>query len=371
MFPYLITYCISLSLINLYTKNKHKRGNVTILLALILLAGLAGMRDFNIGADTNLYVVPFFKDTTFFEGDIFKFLEYNEFTYRFETFYACLNYYVASISNNINFYLFIVHLIIIGVTMYAIKISKVNMTFSIFMFLTIYMAFTLNATRQSIALSFCLLAISILITKGKFRWVILSLIAAYGFHHSAIVFVPIILLYKLIEMKTELFNSSITKFLIITTILILLFSFNQLLVYLGGLGIGEEKYIERYGSSDMYGSNIPISIIALTLFNLFIFYSCKRRIIFRNDKVFTLFSEYILILSCLFCGLALISTFAIRINDYFIYLSLLIIPYYLLKSRSKFLLTTTVCFYIFYWIMTIVIYNLNHTYPYESKILGI
>ncbi len=370
MFPYIVVYIFALFLYNL-SNNRKPLSWIYSLLALFLIAGLAGLRDGDVGTDTNLYVIPVFEDAVSFQDNFSNFYSLYALEMGMDWFYLSFNYVIALFSNSINFYLFMSHVLIIGITMLGIKISRVNVTQAMFIFLFAFMAFTLNGARQSMALSFCLLAFAMLREGYKKRWVGFIMVIAIGAHYSSILFIGILLMYKAIEFRKDFFSRNIVKIISILGIILILFSFSMILIYLIDFGIIKEFYIERYGSEDMYGTNIPISIIALTGFNLILFYYCKYKSHKIKDTVFLVFSEYILFLSVLLCGSALISTYAVRINYYFIYLSIIIIPYFLSYAGNKILITIFILFYLFYWILTVVVANLSNTFPYKSNILGI
>lgn len=370
MFPYIFVYSISFILFHVSDRMKYRK-SFPIVLALLLLALLAGLRNETVGTDTSLYVVPIFNDITHYRGNFSLVFSYYSIEQGIEELYLVFNGIVSLISTNTNVFLFALHFLMVGVILIAIRITNVNVTFAMYQYIMVWFATTMNAARQSVALAFCLLAFSMLIQNYKIKWVFIVTIIAYGFHHSALIFIIIFLMYKIICSNPSKFSSIKMKlFYIICGVLGLLF-FNQILVFLTGIGIGEEKYLERYGSSELYGSGLPISVISLTLFNLIMFYLAKRKCGSISNKGFTVFSEYILLISVVLCGSALIATFAIRINLYFIYLSLIILPYYIIGSKNRSLICASVVFYCFYWIMVVMIANLSDTNPYVSKILGI
>lgn len=370
MLPYFLIYSLSFILFHFSDKLKHRKG-LPLVLALLLLALLAGLRNETVGTDTNLYAVPMFNDIAQYRGNFSLLFSYYSLEQGIEELYIVFNYIVSLISTNANFYLFALHFLLVGVILIAVRVANVNVTFAMYQYIMVWFASTLNAARQSVALAFCLLAFSMLIQRYKNRWIIIVMIIAYGFHHSAIIFVIIILIYKIICSNPSIFSSVKMKFVYIICGLVCLLFFNQILVFLTGIGFGEEKYLERYGSSELYGSGLPISVLSLTIFNLGIFYLAKRKCRNNYNKGFAVFSEYILLISVVLCGSALISTFAIRINSYFIYLSVIILPYFIFKCKSRLLIRTSVMFYLFYWIMVVVVANLSDTNPYVSRILGI
>lgn len=213
------------------------------------------------------------------------------------------------------------------------------------------------------ALCMCMPCMAYMIRKN-YVMTALTFFLAFSFHHSALLFLSILLLYYFVFKNPKIFNRKVTKLVVVIGIVIILASFNSVLQSLVGFGL-DSKYVDRYGSSKEYGSNVPISLFALNLFNLIIF-----KIIAAKDKGsrYYIFGEYIMIISFLLCFSGLISTFAVRVGTYFLFVNLLILTHYL-PSSKRIWKVSIAGFYIFYWIMTVIVANLGDTYPYQSQIL--
>ena len=141
--------------------------------------------------------------------------------------------------------------------------------------------------------------------------------------------------------------------------------FVELLQLAIDLGLAKTEYMERYGESDKYGSGAPLSLFALTIFNYVMFMRLVNHV---KTTPFLLFSKYVTMISVLLCFAGFVSTFATRIDHYFIMTSIVCIVYalQLRKYRYKW---AFIGFYTFYWLMVVVVANLGDTYPYQSKIL--
>lgn len=370
MLPYIITYIFSLFCFRQYDKS-YGHNKMFLYIGVLALALLAGCRNLTIGSDTQGYVQSTFEAAVEYKKDfvgLYTLLVYSH--GGFEELYILLNYIVAQFTDNINVYLFVSHLIIIAIMALAIKKIGINMTWAMFIFLMGFMSGTLNAARQSLAISFCYLAFALLITGSKTRWVLLTNFIAIGFHHSAFIFLVPVIGYKLVIKDYNVFCKKKIKILCVLGCVSFIWFFSEILSSVTDWGILDKKYVDRYGNSDMYGSNIPVSLIALTTFNLFAFYYSRKEQRKRN-YIFFIYTEYILLMAFLLCFVALISTYAVRINDYFICLCVVFTTYITCQSKKNILKVATAVFYFFYWIMIVGIANLGDTAPYTSKILGI
>lgn len=361
MFPYLIVF--ALSLLSLYLASLSNKVIIKCffdVIAILLPALLAGLRDPIIGTDTGGYPVYTY-DFVSHANSLSQAITWND---SVEGAYSFICYFATHIFNSFNFFLFVVSLITLIGIFWGSVASKENKVWLFFLFFFMYYNTSLNAQRQAMALAMCLPCIAYT-SRKKYVLAALIFVLAYSLHHSAILFASAIALYYFIERMPKTFNKTITKLLLIIAIVGILASFNAILTSLVGFGL-EDKYVERYGSSDEYGSNVPISIFALNAFNFIVY-----RFITQNSTKDTIriFGDYTMIIGFMLCFAGLISIFAVRIDAYFMFINMLILTHYLPKAKL-FWKASTVGFYIFYWIMVVVVANLGDTYPYSSFILS-
>lgn len=362
MFPYLIVFAISL--LSFYLASQAKNKVIIFILYFIAIsvpALLAGLRDSTIGTDTGGYPL-----ITYLYVSGMKTLK-SAFMWNdgnVENAYIFICYYVTHFLNNFNFFLTIISLITILGLFWGTIISKENKVWLFFLFFFMYFNTSLNAERQAMALCMCMPCMAYMIRKNYVMTAV-TFFLAFSFHHSAFLFLSILLLYYLIFKKPKIFNRRVTKLVIIIGVVIILVSFNSVLQSMVGFGL-DSKYVNRYGNSEEYGSNIPISLFAINIFNLIIF-----KIIAAKDKGsrYYTFGEYMMIISLLLCFSGLISTFTVRVAAYFMFINILILTHYLPNSK-KIWQVFTAGFYIFYWFMIVVVANLSDSYPYSSQILG-
>lgn len=359
---YLFVFSLSLFLLN---ASRYRYGTMKwlcVVVALLIPALLAGFRDSTIGTDTIGYPSSVFYAASHSRSLAAAFA-WNGGTV--ENLYVTIAYFCTHVMNDFNFFLTVVSLITIGLVYGGVRVTKVNPAWLFLLFFLYYYNASLNAQRQAMALAGCLPCIGYAMQKNL-RMTLVFFVLCYCLHHSALLFGGILFLYWLVLKHPAEFAKKKTFVLVVLAIVLVMVSFNMLLSYLGSFGIGEEKYITRYGSSDEYGSNVPISLLALNGFNMFVFWKMTKHC--GKGNVISLFGRYMTVMAFLLCFLGLISTFAVRICDYFTFVNILLIAAFVPAVR-KFWKYSVVAFYLFYFVMTIMVANLGYTYPYSSKIL--
>ncbi len=341
-----------------------------MMLASFVIAFIAGVRNPLIGTDTMLYVFPFFNVVHLY--DSFSAL------YKFEKdwidveyLYVVWNYAIATLTNKFELFLCMTHALMYGSFFLAAYIQRKKIILWLFVFIFCFCFFreSLNTMRQSIALGFCLIAFSYLI-NDKLKSSLLWIAIAYGFHHTAFIFLVVCLLWLVSKKYWKILNKRKMKIILVGLMFVFLESLALVVNTAESIGIVDDRYGARYLTEDVYGTNLPISLLALNIVNLIVFYTIKKRN--KAFGIYICFFEYILIISLLFCFSGLISTFAVRMGSYFLYLSLIIFPFmYQTYVSSKLVKSFHMTFLVIYWIMTVIIANLGHTYPYSSLFLGI
>ena len=233
------------------------------------------------------------------------------------------------------------------------------------LFYFMFFAESLNAARQFLAIPFCLLSL-VELRRNNILSCVLFMFVAYGFHHSSLFFLIIFLLYYLCVHHYNLMKRRSTLVVVIITIVTSIIFFSQIMISLVGLGLADIKYLSRYASGEMYGTNMPMSLFAINGFNFMMLIWAMGKV--RKNR-FIVFSLYVMLLGLLFCFTGLISTFTVRLCFYFMAVSLICLAY-LIKKSSYIFSIVVYSFYVFYWFMVVVFANLGNTYPYKSKILS-
>ena len=203
--------------------------------------------------------------------------------------------------------------------------------------------------------------------QKKYKKAIFCLLIAFLFHKSSLLFVVIWMLYYLCDKHFKMMSKKKVFLLAPISVVLLMSFFIEILEMLVNIGLTEEKYMERYGSDEAYGASFPISLFAINVFNYVMYMFMTKRI---QSSSFVIFSKYILLMGMLLCFTGLISTFAVRMNLYFMMTAIVCIVYALQTCKYRYS-WIFVSFYLFYWVMVVVVANLSDTYPYHSAILGL
>lgn len=362
MYPYLVTFAISVLLFFLGNEFKPIR-NIFYIIALLPPVFLAGLRDVSIGFDTSAYPFDCFSYALHC-NNLWQMLAYD---LDIEGQYKILAYVSAQIAPIFNVHLLITHAVILVSFLYAFKKSNVNVAIAFFFIFMIFYVSSLNIARQFLAMPFCLIALAEYRNR-KYVATALCMLIAIGFHHSALLYILILLLYYLSIHYKQQMNTYKIQLLVTFVIVFCIVFFVEILQLFISMGLADVKYQERYGSDDVYGASVPISMLALTVFNysMFSFFVPER----ARKKTFGVFAQYILLLAFLFCFSGLISTHATRLAIYFTVTSIICMVWAIRRSNILFFISTS-AFYVFYWFMAVVVANLGAAYPYKSAILGI
>ncbi len=358
---YILTFAISVWLLWLGDKTKGAVHSVFIIIGLILPILIAGLRDTTIGTDTGLYPTDVFEFCLSTKSFVLAIASY----IGVEPGYVALAWISTQLSNSFNFFLSLTHAIIICTLLLAYRQFGVNVALAFLFFCLIYFSTSMNATRQFLAMPYCLLGFAKFIHKCN-KIALIAFLLAFLFHRSSLFFLLVVALYCLCERKFMVMRKRKIFVLLTIAVITVLTTFAKLLELAISIGLAKMEYMERYGDSEMYGSGIPLSLFALTIFN---FIMCMRITNKLTITPYILFTRYVMLISVLLCFAGMISTFATRIDHYFIMMGIVCVTYILQLRRYQHK-WTFIGFYFIYWFMVVVVANLGETYPYQSKILN-
>ena len=155
-------------------------------ISIIPASVIAGLRDLNIGQDLMGYGILFFERAKYVKSFIALFddIESKEYGYH------ALNYICSKINNDIHFLLVVMEffkllLVILSVLSFGKFVKNgylILMTYMLFMYCE-----GLSLMRQSLALAICLFSLTFFFKKEYVKYII-TVIVAYLFHNSAIIF---------------------------------------------------------------------------------------------------------------------------------------------------------------------------------------
>lgn len=226
---YLIVFIISL--VATYIAEKlfadKRRSEVSYLIgilfsvfAILLPCFLAQMRDVSVGTDIKGYVLPNYNIARNCKSfTLFYSVEYS----KVELLFSVLIYIGAKIGN-IGVTFFLIEFLTIFPIYYVLykRREKASMTMGMLLFYFLFYNFSFSGMRQSIAMSFMLLAFYMITNDRKLKSLIYAIIAAL-FHSSAILIIPIYILISYIYKSPE---KKRKKFYVIIIIVLYILFFN-------------------------------------------------------------------------------------------------------------------------------------------------
>lgn len=355
---YLFVFFVSVWLLWVASVVKVRYRLALEIIAILPVVLIAGLRDVSIGTDTAGYPNDVFEYCLYTRDFFVTILTYLD----VESGYVALAFFSSMISKDFNVFLTFTHFVILGTLLRAYKRFDLGLPCAFLFFYLIFFSDSLNAARQFLAMPFCLCSLAEFIHEKYFKTVIFFLIAFF-FHFTSLFFLIIILLFYLCDTHFAFMKSKMVYIIYGVIILSGVFLFSEILNLFVKLGFANEMYMDRYGSGDMYGTNIPISLLAINLFN-FIF----TTMLLKKDQItpFLLFAKYIFLTGVLLCFLGQISTFAVRLNLYVMMAEIVCVAF-ILKAHKYKKISIYISFYMFYWVMIVVVANLNDDYPYKSQ----
>lgn len=293
-------------------------GSILAVLPPILIAGL---RDSTVGSDTDLYVVPVFNSIASNGQNLMEFIDSNT---DIEVGYLFLNYVIAQLTDQSFFLLLSIHmLIIIPIYITAMKWRE-HLSPMLFMFI-FYMIFfqeSLSIARQSIALSFSLLAFSLFMEKKYIKSFIFAIVA-FLFHQTAVIALSIPLIFFAVD------RFSIREYYLYyigVTIAVAFFflNFDAILIWLIDGGYIDMKFL-RYTSIDnefspvLGAANFVVKIVIIA-------YIIYVMVSYQLDTLLKFFLV-IAVLDMLFSLCALILQPLDRISLYYRLMACISLPY--------------------------------------------
>jgi len=368
---YLICFTISCLLIWLGENNRKYfiASKMIFLLALIIPAALAGLRDFSIGYDVTLYIKPFFDDVVSspnlnavsrtWDGWI-------------EPGYRWLNFIVAQFTNDVHWFFFWIMFLqniftFLGLYTYR---NKLPIWFGMLCYYGLFFNPSLCFAREGFAMSMMFFAFRYLLNKSYIKYALWALVGCF-FHKSVIsafLFIPL-------HIYVSKFEKDSAKYILIVAIIIFIFALETISqIILDFLGLDHLYRALLYFGESNYIIDLKTFIVSTTLFvPPFIFFYWKRKKLYNLGKEYHFF--FVITIICLLSTqLMFFGDYLSRMTSVFRWLLILILPISLLiyKDRSiKQLLLKAyfICYVFCYWLINIR-RNGDETFPYYSPILS-
>lgn len=362
MIIYIIMFLCSLLLIYIsYIINNKFIRKLLLLCGLLLPCLLAAFRNLSIGTDTSGYVFRLFNWSQYsnhfydFVNLCLKAGDLNDFGYLFITFVS------YKFFGNIKFLFFISEFLVIFPIFLSLTIKSKNKSTIIlgmlFFYLYIYNV-SLNMVRQSIAISFLILGLTLLDTKQTKKSV-LCLIIAVLFHKTAVVGGVLYLIYALIKRDKK--EMKVFLFLIYVISIISVLFYKEFIVLISDLNIYAHgvEYLNKYS---IFDPKIMDTCVYVFLLLVYMFNNKEYKETIINSK----FYNFMIAESLIILQFGMFIRYADRLSLYFLYPFLINGLPYLYDNqknmqKSKLIL---IIFFIFYWFYSFVILNLHETIPY-------
>lgn len=340
----------------IYKNKKTFKIVIKILFAILII--LSALRSINIGNDTVTYHQLFINvSNTPFESlsDIYSL--------RWEMGFIYLIKILSYISSSPQI-IIVVSSIFIYITLYKFVYSySNNIVLSIFLFMTMrYYFFFLSNIRQSIAICIILIAFDLL-NKDKLVLSVFTVILAYLFHTTSIVFLVVIAFKKIKYTNRKM------GLILLFSIIIFAF-FNQLYDFINlFFPIKYQNYVNTsyFLESDNLANTLNCIIFFLIFLFCHFFYKRNNNTELVKSNNFNLLFP---LLSFVFSLIAIKFGMATRIQYYFSIFLIVIIPNIITQltiSRNKKIINIVIiCSFFLYHILILLFKpEWQHVYPYE------
>lgn len=374
---YVLMFVGSLLLFNIALKFRFTNKKVFVLfslIALVLPCFLAGVRDYSIGTDVNLYVEPLYRVSKCF-SHFFDFVnmsgsEVNDYGYLFLTFIC------GKLSNDIFLLFFLSELLVIA----PIYKSLLNMTdkskpilYGIFIFYMVLYNLSFNMVRQSIAIAFSILSFTYFLKKKNLKS-ILSLIIAFCFHSSSIIMLTTFILSTFFESRKS--NSKDTvglRYLIVIILILVVILFPNIIRMLINLGLLNAKHFSRLLG---YYNNIDINFVRTAWYIAFYLLFLLNKGKLSKNLSNSYFYSFLSFISIIILQLGAVVQFSERIGYYYFFITLILgVPFMCFNNNSdnsikrKSIINLIVIFIFFsYWFYWSIYIGSNQTYPFVFRV---
>lgn len=366
MYPYIFTYIISCLFAGMADYNYHSKRKFVFysVLALFVGAVLAGIRDFSVGTDVMVYGNNVFK-AALRNNNLIDFLTNYRVSSGIEPLYLLLNFVVTRFTADVHWFYFVLQLLTITfVYVTLVEIKKrygIDLWLSLLVYYTLFYPFSLNGMRQALAMSIVLVS-WIFMMKRRLVLFIIVICLASGLHYSAIVFLLIYPMYRLLEKNKN-------KKMIVGTMVVCFLGvavFNQFFIRIIAGFI--PKY-SRYLTGNGFDLSLnPIILRAPIIIVFMVFY---RKYKTKNNQLFDFFLVMLFADAILSLLRGVIPTLY-RLSMYFGMIKIVAYPYTCVifnRNSKKVVKTMLVMMLFIIWYYQIIIQGNEEVYPYATDII--
>lgn len=355
------------------------------LLAVLPPIIIAGLRDSTVGSDMELYIVPIFNGIASNGQNLAEFIDsYPDIEFG----YLLLNYVVAQVTDLSFVLLICIHILII-IPLYVTAMKwRDNLSPVLFMFI-FYMIFfqeSLSIVRQSIALSFSMLALTLFlkpqiiqidtgenIDTGVRRYVYsgVYLVIAFLFHQTTVIALSFPIVFFIVD-RFSMRQAYAFYIGVALAIVAFFLNLDALLIWLIDSGYIDLKFIKYTSADDTFtpvlgAANFVVKVLTIA-------YLVYIMIIYKADSLIKFFLV-VAVLDMLFSLCALIMQPLDRISLYFRLVSCISLPYLIFNYPVFFTdedspytrpVEGIVCVILFvYWFYVYMLGNYDDTADYQ------
>ena len=361
MIPYLVIFVCSIFF--LYVSDKTQNRAIKFLftvIAILLPSILAGLRDYSIGTDVELYGNIWFKNACY-ANDYFEYVQHAMLG-SIGIGYSTLNYIVAMFTDNAHWFYFILNLITNSFVYFGLRrnrdICSIPVGYIVYYF--IFYGIFLNALRQSVAVVIVFWGFYYIRNNNLIKY-ILTVILASMFHSTALIAIVLYAIHWFVNMK----NSSTRRSILIVCLAAVSLEFWNIVTVLSKYGFISDRY-SIYGNNLSSGGGFIIRIIFYGFFCFVLYFlaNYSSNSLLENDfKIYN-------VISVLFSVLSARNAQSVRIVMYYdiflIYYFSYILKNNLIVKRNKagFKIIMIVLL-ILYWIVVFGIRKSDQIVPYQ------
>lgn len=367
---YMLGFFVSVFLIY-YSETKEFRGSgvrCCVFLALLIPCLIAGLRDYSIGTDVEVYVKPLFETAReargffqylgaeFYQSDIWS----NVNVYKFEIGFTALCYLCAKVFNSMQVLLFVIQALVVVPVFKGVRANKAQPVWlGMAVYYLMFYNNTLNMMRQWIAMAFLFYAFCYL-RERKYRKYFSTVVLAMLFHTSVIVGIVIFLVVRLTAGERQRSNRRKAILLIVLGIAVLL-NLNVVVAAVKLLGL-------RYGN---YFSGDLVLMPRQLYYRLPILILLATRWKYLKEKDrFAVFYAVMIAYDLLASQLTSVFSYSTRISAYFSEYYMLVYPALCgssnFENNRRVMRVFVLVFLCIYWWYIYMYTGAGETVPYVS-----
>ena len=370
MTVYIVSFVVSILLIY-YSEAKRFYGvssKVSVFIALMIPCLVAGLRDYTIGTDVQVYAEPTFllaNSAHSFGSFISSGFQQSAWEFRYVrelgVSFAIVTYISAKIFHSFPVFLFIIQLITIVPIYKGLRAfdNRQPVWLGMAVYYLMFFNQSLNMMRQWIAMAILFYAFQFLCSKTNKKYFFFVIIAS-SFHTSALLGISIYFIHQLVVRKND--YMMIIKILLLIFIgIVSLLSLDALSRLLSLIGLEYSSYIS--GSLQFMPNQLLYRIL------IFLLLLCRWKYLKRTEN-HTVFYFVMIIYDILLSQLTSINEYSGRICLFFSEYYLLVYPSLCMAFNKKYVRRTVkllvLCYLAVYWWYTYVYTGRDATFPYVS-----